>query len=51
MRRIKRTDELDDGEVDELECMKKLKILPGLTKKWRIKQTDELYDDEFYCTL
>jgi len=30
------------------------RILPGPTKKWRIKRIDELNDDEldeFYCTV
>ena len=42
-----RNTELDDGELDEQKCTQKIEILPGPTKKWRIKRIDEL--DEFYC--
>ena len=45
---------MGDGELDQKKCTQKIGILPGPTKKWRIKQIDELNDDEldeFYCTL
>jgi len=35
-------------ELDEQKCTQKIGILPGPTKKWRIKRIDEL--DEFYFT-
>ena len=41
-------------ELDEQKCTQKIGILPGPTKKWRIKRIDELNDDEldeFYCIL
>ena len=43
------TDELNDGELDELECMRKIRILPGLLKMLRIMRIDELNNDEFNC--
>jgi len=49
----KQIDELDDGELDEQKCIQKIGILPGPTKKWRIRRIDELDDnelDELYCT-
>jgi len=51
---IKQIDELDDGELDEQKCIRRIGILPGPTKKWLIKRNDELNEDEldeFYCTL
>jgi len=30
--------ELDDGELDEQKCTQKIGILPGPTKKWRIRR-------------
>jgi len=45
------TVELYDCELDE-QCTQKIGILPGPTKKWRIKRIDEFNDDEldeFYC--
>ena len=41
-------------ELDEQKCTQKIGILPGPTKKWRIKRIDELNDDELdevYCIL
>jgi len=44
---------LGNTELDEQKCTQKIGILPGPTKKWRIKRIDEVNDDEldkFYCT-
>jgi len=46
--------ELDNGELGEQKCTQKKRIMPGPTKKWRIKRIDEVNDgelDEFYCTM
>ena len=48
-----RDDKLNDGELDELKCMQKIRTLPVLTKMWQIRWTDVLNDDEldeFYCS-
>jgi len=46
---IERIDKLDNRKLGEQKCTQKIGILPGPTKKWRIKRIDEL--NEFYYII